>query len=303
MILKRVLIGLVFLFSLNLVFSATYTNTTAGFKIDFNLYNTTTNENIYILHDFVLKDFDETKYDINYISNYAYICNKIGLGCSPLSNKWVENDNYYFNTFGVRLDLKTDQSQSSANYVMHDFVIKPFDTNLYDINYISNGAYICNKIGLGCSPFSTKFVDGNVYGALFSGMSLKFLPYLYSDPITTPYYLSPTPANNMKKKNTGNLTINISNGGSDINGCIATINNQNYTMNYNNGFCSYNYPTIFTNTTTLNIDFKGYYNLSGTLYSLGERSMTIYERTTNSNTVPVFSILSLLLFLVIIFFR
>lgn len=296
---KKLYLLILILLSINLVYS-TYTNTTSGFTIEYDLYNDQINNNPYILNEFWKWDFDESKYLLNNVLNYAYLCNLDGIGCSPLVQQWIDNDDFSFIESGMYLNLNTHYNNETWNeYILNDFVIKPFNESKYSINYISPGANICNNLGLGCSPFSTKFVDGNMYGALFSGMSLKFVSYFDTSEVTNPYYILPTPQNNLKKYNLTQITINISDGGNNLNNCFATINNENYSMNYTNNNCFYTH-NITLNNTQNKIEFQAFYNISDTISSLDKRTIYSYTKDLKTNKLPAFSLTSFIFFTIII---
>ena len=111
------------------------------------------------------------------------------------------------------------------------------------------------------------------------------------------YVSPPTPLNNVKKYALENITIQISDNGGSFDNCIVQIEDVNYSMTYSGGNCSYTYTIPDFNRTT-SVTFQGFYNVSGTVSALEERTVTIYESQTNQNKIPAFGLNSIILFLI-----
>ena len=117
--------------------------------------------------------------------------------------------------------------------------------------------------------------------------------------ISINYVSPPTPLNNVKKYALENITIQISDNGGSFDNCIVQIEDVNYSMTYSGGNCSYIYIIPDFNRTT-SVTFQGFYNVSGTVSALEERTVTIYESQTNQNKIPAFGLNSIILFILTI---
>lgn len=170
-------------------------------------------------------------------------------------------------------------------------------------HYDSGGIKICNEFG-GCSPMrpNSHWVSGSYTTQVNDGIMLKVMSQINKIPFFVPTYLTPTPANNQRSYDLNNISIKFYDGDQDLNGCYVNINGLNYSMNYSDTEnCIYTYSFV-PNSTPYAITFKGFYNVSGSIMSLQERTIFIYPSSEKIEELPVFGFLSIFLFVFIFIF-
>jgi hypothetical protein len=157
----------------------------------------------------------------------------------------------------------------------------------------------CNAFG-GCSQGISTYYFGGYTGEL-SGPSLVLTYTLFTDLITPPQYIYPTPTNGARKYNPQNFTIKINATGNNLDNAIITINSQNYSMQNTSDIYYYTYN--FTDITSIEtVTFQVHYNKSGTVNSIEQRTAYAYPPRESAGqvpfTTPIVYLLSLILILI-----
>ena len=155
-------------------------------------------------------------------------------------------------------------------------------------------AYVCNEYNE-CSlgyPFTFRHFDQAE--EIRGGIKLTFGSYIDLISNLIPHYTSSTPFDNYRKVGLSNFTIEVDLEDKTVSNCIIQINSTNYSMTLNNNLCAYNYT--FPQGQSF-VQFKAYYNESGTIKSLEERNVYSYadRNFAKYNSSSFFNSLILLL--------
>ena len=118
-----------------------------------------------------------------------------------------------------------------------------------------------------------------------------------------PVYVSPTPASGLHKQDPGYIVINVSDSSSVADSVQVYISGANYTATYDAGgnYYYYNYSTNLTSSKQT-LSFEAFYYLSGSNYSIGSRTITLYSEQSSSSTVGAFHPLLFMVLVMVYFF-
>ncbi len=184
----------------------------------------------------------------------------------------------------------------SANYNISSCTLT-WNSNSESMTVPTNDTCYINKSGITDGTYYYNVTVSSSESGIGDGTSDTRRVTFSSGFVASFSYVEPTPPKVYRKLNLTSITINVTDGGTAVDNCFVTIDGDNYSMNYNNGHCSYTYSFNLTSSFT----FEAFMNESGSLTSVGEREVYSYANKVNSFNASGFSLISFLISLCIVF--
>ena len=181
-----------------------------------------------------------------------------------------------------------DQCNLNFNGILYDMSVSDDKTICYlNKTDIVNGSYNY------CVEVNTSFSN-------ISGISIPRSIIFGGEPSI--FYINPTPINGLRKFGLENFIVNITILGSPVTHCYTVIEGEIINLNLNpSGYCYGNFSTNLGDEVDV-ITFESFYNLSGIIYSLGQRTIYIYPENRNSSIFSGFGFFSFVITLFLVMF-